>query len=170
MRSASLQARGIRVVTHLILGLPGENRRNDVRFARACLQTKIFGTQTPHVQPGQGFPDGKDRILNYVSFESIDDYVDLVIPDDRAYPAGDRSTPHLRRCAVRSTLIAPEWSYKKRTILNGIHKKLAEKNTWQGKLYRVPCHVFCVLFFFTVHMRCFQKFRVDRRQSAAVRT
>ena len=35
--------------------------------------------------------------------------------------------------AVRSTLIAPEWSYKKRTILNGIHKKLAEKNTWQGK-------------------------------------
>ena len=53
-----LQARGIRVVSHLILGLPGETE--DMMFAGARLSDKALRTETPHVQPGQGFPDGKD--------------------------------------------------------------------------------------------------------------
>ena len=36
--------------------------------------------------------------------------------------------------APRATLIAPEWSYKKRTILNTIHREMRVRNTWQGRL------------------------------------
>jgi len=68
----------------------------------------------------------------YVSFESIEDYIDTVISAVELIPP--QITVHrLSADAPRSTLIAPEWSYKKRTILNGIHREMKRRNTWQGK-------------------------------------
>ena len=32
----------------------------------------------------------------------------------------------------RLLLIAPEWSFRKRTILNGINAELRQRNSWQG--------------------------------------
>ena len=34
--------------------------------------------------------------------------------------------------APRPMLIAPAWSYRKRTILNGIQAELRRRDTWQG--------------------------------------
>ncbi len=126
-----LQERGIRVVTHLILGLPGES--DDMMFQslhHVCeampfgLKLHMFnlvkGSRMEHTHP------------DYVSFDSIDSYIDLAVRMIEQIPP-DIILHRISADAVRSTLIAPEWSYKKRTILNGIHKKLAEKNTWQGK-------------------------------------
>lgn len=35
----------------------------------------------------------------------------------------------------KDLLIAPLWSASKRHVLNTIHRKLRERNTWQGKYY-----------------------------------
>ena len=35
----------------------------------------------------------------------------------------------------KSKLIAPMWSADKISVLGGIDKKLADENTWQGRLY-----------------------------------
>ena len=69
---------------------------------------------------------------DYVPFTSIDEYVDLVISAIEII-LPEITLHRISGDAPRSTLIAPEWSYKKRTILNGIHRTMRERNTWQGK-------------------------------------
>ena len=69
----------------------------------------------------------------YVSFSSIDEYTDLLINAVELIPP-EITVHRISADAPRNILISPEWSYKKRTILNSIHKKMREKNTWQGRL------------------------------------
>lgn len=128
-----LQERGIRVVTHLILGLPGETE--EMMFEslhHVCHPPVPFGLKLHMFNLVKGSLLAQTH-PDYVSFDSIESYIDLVIRMIEEIPP-EIVLHRISGDAVRSTLIAPEWSYKKRTILNGIHKKLAEKNTWQGKV------------------------------------
>lgn len=132
---AQLKARGIRTVTHLIFGLPGESREDmlsSVRYVCRDLGNgrHIFGIKLHMLNLVRGsqmevlYPD-------YVSFDSIEEYVDLVVKALELIPP-DITIHRLSGDAPRPTLIAPEWSYKKRTILNSIHKALRQRDTWQG--------------------------------------
>ena len=69
---------------------------------------------------------------DYVSFDSIEEYVNLVVDALEIIP------PHITihrmsADAPRPILISPEWSFRKRTILNGIHQELRRRKSWQGK-------------------------------------
>ena len=175
---ATLLDRGIRVVTHLILGLPGETREDMAASVRHVCAVGGFGetagssadaasdaisgaasdaisgaasdaisgaASCGHAEaPGlfglklhmfnlvSGSPMATTH-PDYVSFSSIEEYIDTVIEMIELVPAG--ITLHrISGDAPRSTLIAPEWSYRKRTILNGIHKEMRRRDTWQGRL------------------------------------
>jgi radical SAM superfamily enzyme len=39
----------------------------------------------------------------------------------------------------KKLLIAPLWSTDKKRVLNTIHKRLMERDTWQGKFYMNEC-------------------------------
>lgn len=132
---AQLKSRGIRTVTHLIFGLPEESREDmlaSVRYVCRDLGNgrHIFGIKLHMLNLVRGsqmevlYPD-------YVSFDSIEEYVDLVVKALEVIPP-DITIHRLSGDAPRPTLIAPEWSYKKRTILNSIHKALRQRDTWQG--------------------------------------
>lgn len=136
---SDLHSRGIRVVTHLIFGLPGETREQmleSVRYVCRDLSSEtesvqhIFGIKLHMLNLVKGsrmetlYPD-------YISFDSIEEYVDLVVDALEIIPP-DITIHRMSGDAPRPTLIAPEWSYKKRTILNSIHKTLRDKKTWQG--------------------------------------
>ena len=61
----------------------------------------------------------------------IEEYVDLVVRCLEIIPPG--ITIHrLTGDVPRRLLIAPEWSYRKRTILNMINSELARRDTYQG--------------------------------------
>ncbi|MBR3787586.1 MAG: TIGR01212 family radical SAM protein [Firmicutes bacterium] len=124
--------KGIKVVTHLILGLPGEDRQMMLDSVRHVCSSPIFGLKLHMLNLVKGsqmeltHPD-------YVSFKTIEEYVDLLISAVELVPPS--VTLHrISGDAPRSTLIAPEWSYMKRTILNTIHKQMRDRNTWQGRL------------------------------------
>lgn len=141
-----LARRGIRTVTHLIFGLPGESQAQmldsvkyvcqDLRASKpaaesACeISRRIFGIKLHMLNLVRGsqmehlYPD-------YVSFASIEAYVDLVVSALEIIPP-EITIHRLSADAPRPTLISPEWSYKKRTILNSIHKALRERDTFQG--------------------------------------
>ena len=135
-----LAARGIRVVTHLILGLPGETREmmlDSVRYAcgpviAAESDSRIFGLKLHMLNVVRG--SGMASVMpDYIPFESMEDYIDLLISALELVPPG--ITLHrISGDAPRSTLISPAWSYKKRTILNNIHREMRIRNTWQGRL------------------------------------
>ncbi|MGI6204153.1 MAG: TIGR01212 family radical SAM protein [Anaerovoracaceae bacterium] len=135
-----LTERGIRVVTHLILGLPGETR-------------EIMETSVRHVtEPVGENPDGTGRhifgmklhLLNvvkntalmrdypgYTPFGTPEEYISLVCDMLEIIPA-DITMHRLTGDVPRRLLVAPEWSYKKRTILNGIEKEMRRRGSFQG--------------------------------------
>lgn len=128
---SALLSRNIRVVTHLILGLPGESQHQMLESVDYVCARKIFGIKLHMLNLVKGsqmehlYPD-------YVSFNSIEEYVDLVIRALERIPP-EITVHRVSGDAPRATLIAPEWSYKKRTILNSIHREMQLRKTWQGK-------------------------------------
>ena len=145
-----LHSRGIRIVTHLILGLPGETEEmmlDSVRYICRPLPEAACAQGSPCGQTSAAYLFGlKLHMLNvvsnsglplqypdYVPFESIEEYTDLVIRALELVPP--QITVHrISGDAPRPFLLAPEWSWQKRTILNPIHRKMREQNTWQGRL------------------------------------
>ena len=126
-----LIAKGIRVVTHLILGLPEESREMMLESVTHVCRKKIFGLKLHMFNLVKG-SQMETLYPEYVSFQSIEEYTDLVIAAIELIPP-DITLHRISGDAPRSTLIYPSWSYKKRTILNGIHHQLRLRNTWQGK-------------------------------------
>ena len=127
-----LTARGIRVVTHLILGLPGETREMMLDSVRRACEQPIFGLKLHmlNVVRGSGLALA---MPDYDPFDSMEDYIDLLIAALEIVPP-EITLHRISGDAPRATLIAPPWSYKKRTILNNIHKKMRQADTWQGRL------------------------------------
>ena len=134
-----LTGRGIRVVTHLILGLPGETREMMLESVRyvcrpACADSpsRIFGLKLHmlNVVRGSGMATA---MPDYVPFDSMEEYIDLLISALEIVPP-EITLHRISGDAPRATLIAPAWSYKKRTILNNIHKEMRQRDTWQGRL------------------------------------
>jgi uncharacterized protein len=132
---ANLSRRNIRVVTHLILGLPGESQEDMLDSVRYVTQDI----------PGHGHIYGiKLHLLNvvrgsaletthpaYTPFTSPQEYINLVCDLLPLIPA-DITIHRLTGDVPRNLLIAPEWSYKKRTILNGIFHEMKRRNKKQG--------------------------------------
>ena len=140
---------GIRTVTHLILGLPGESRDQmlqSLEYICRPLKASVEDISRPS-RPSQDHIFGlKLHMLNvmknsplplsypgYVPFETMDGYTDLIVDCIERIPP-DITIHRIAGDAPRPVLIAPEWSWKKRSILNQIHLKLNERDTWQGRL------------------------------------
>lgn len=117
-----LSSLNIKTVVHLILGLPGETKemmRDSLDYVCAY---KPFGLKLHMLNVIKGsqleklYPD-------YVSFHSIEEYVDLVVSLIKRLPP-EITIHRLTGDVPRALLISPTWSYKKRTILNEIHNSL----------------------------------------------
>ena len=127
---SELLSRGIRVVTHLILGLPGETEEMMLESVRYVCRQPIFGIKL-HLMNVIKTSRLSEMMPDYIPFGSIEEYVDLVVRCLEIIPPG--ITIHrLTGDVPRRLLIAPEWSYMKRSILNGIHAELRRRGTYQG--------------------------------------
>lgn len=132
-----LASRNIRTVSHLILGLPGETEDMMMQSIKhACMPINsagdhIFGIKLHmmNVVRGSLLPE---KYPDFVPFETMEEYVDLLIRAVEIIPP-DITVHRISGDAPRSTLISPEWSFKKRTILNTIHNTMRADNTWQGR-------------------------------------
>lgn len=126
----ALNAHGIKTVTHLILGLPGESEEDMRRSVEHAIKKNTWGIKLHMLNVVRGSRLA-DEMPDYVPFESMEQYIDLACDLIEIIPFG--ITIHrLTADAPRSTLIAPEWSYMKRSILNGIHAELRRRGTYQG--------------------------------------
>lgn len=130
-----LKQLNIRTVTHLILGLPGESRKEMTDSVRYIANSDIFGIKLHMLNVVKGsqmeflYPD-------YQPFLSIEEYVNLVVDCLEIIPP-NITIHRLGADAPRPTLIAPSWSYKKRTILNAIDLELRRRKSYQGKFYKL---------------------------------
>ena len=127
-----LQSRGIRVVIHLILGLPGESREEMIESVKVVGNLHPWGmklhllhimTKTPLAQWYREHP------FDMMEKET---YIDLLV-DCLAQLPPESTIHRLTGDAPRDRLIAPKWAVRKRLILNGVDRELRQRNLWQGK-------------------------------------
>ncbi len=127
---SELISRGIRVVTHLILGLPGETEDMMLESVRRVCTQPLFGIKL-HLMNIVRTSRLGEMMPDYVPFSSIEEYADLVIRCLEIIPP-EITIHRLTGDVPRKLLISPEWSYRKRTILNMINRELSERDTFQG--------------------------------------
>lgn len=130
---SALKARGIRTVLHVILGLPGESRQDMFETVSYVAKIHPFGMKIHMLNVVRG-SRLYDMMPDYVPFRSIEEYCELVVDLLEIIPP-DVTIHRLTADTQRGLLVAPEWSYRKRTILNTINRRLKERNTCQGARY-----------------------------------
>lgn len=127
---ANLNKLNIKYVTHLILGLPGETREMMKESVKYVCKNNLFGIKLHMLNIVKGSRLANDY-PDYSFFKDTDDYVNFICDLLEIIP--NNITIHRMTGDVpRELLLAPPWSFKKRTILNGITKELKRRNTFQG--------------------------------------
>lgn len=128
-----LRERDIQVITHLILGLPGESPSMILESVRTVAALPINGIklQLLHVLKHTDLAAYYEEVGFPVY--TLEEYVELVIDCLELLPQ-DIVIHRLTGDGPKDLLIAPMWSTRKRSVLNMIHKRLQERNTYQGRL------------------------------------
>ncbi len=129
---AELKKRGITVITHVILGLPGENRDRMLETVRYVgSHTDGIKLQLLHVLKGtdlaEDFVQGKFRTLE------LEEYCDLIADCLRILPK-EVVIHRLTGDGAKKDLIAPLWSGDKKRVLNSLNRYLDEHRVIQGEL------------------------------------
>lgn len=121
-----LKACGIEVITHVILGLPGESRRDMLDTVSYVGRSHADGIklQLLHVIRGTDLEkDYREGKFETLTFES---YVELVA-DCIALLPENMVIHRMTGDGDKRTLVAPMWSTDKKRVLNAIHWAVSQK-------------------------------------------
>lgn len=122
---ANLHKIGINVVTHIILGLPNENKEdmlNSVKYA--CKVSDGIKLQLLHILKGtdlaKDYEQGKFEVLTLEQYTEIIKKCVQIIPENVVIH-------RLTGDGAKKDLIAPLWSADKKTVLNTINRALKDE-------------------------------------------
>lgn len=121
---ADLHKIGINVVTHIILGLPGESKNDMLKSVEyACKVTDGIKLQLLHILKGtdlaKDYEQGKFEVLTLEQYTEIIKECVQIIPENVVIH-------RLTGDGAKKDLIAPLWSADKKTVLNTINRALKE--------------------------------------------
>ncbi len=122
---------GIKICTHVILGLPGETRHDMLKTADIIAQMPIDGIKLHLLYVIKGTPLEQMYQQGQYHCLSQAEYTDLVCDFLERLPS-DLIIQRLTSDPHREELVAPKWSLNKRETLKRIHNTLECRNTRQG--------------------------------------
>ena len=132
---SALHARGIKVITHLILGLPGETTEDMRASVRYLAAHPVFGVKLQLLHVLEGTDLGTLYKNDPFPLFTLEEYCDL-IADCLALLPPEMVIHRLTGDGPRRLLLAPLWSTDKKRVLNTINRQLVQRDLWQGKYYR----------------------------------
>ena len=128
---SALKAHQLEVITHVILGLPGESREDMIATVRYVGNSGADGIklQLLHVLEGtdlaQDYRDGRVFPL------TLEEYIGI-LEDCLAVLPPEMVIHRLTGDGVKKTLLAPLWSANKKRVLNAIGTAFAQDHIRQG--------------------------------------
>lgn len=128
-----LKERNLSVIVHIILGLPKETKEDMLETVSYVGSLDVMGIklQLLHILKNTDLAYYYEE-TPFTVFE-LEEYCDFVIKCLEYLPQ-TLVIHRLTGDGPKNLLLAPLWSQNKRLVLNTIHKKMKEYNTWQGKL------------------------------------
>lgn len=128
-----LKQAGIRVCVHIINGLPDETPEMMLETARELGRLNPDGVKLHllHVIRGTRLCEMYERGL-YTPLEK-EEYIDITIKQLELLPM-QTVIERITGDGNKSKLVAPLWSADKISVLGGIDKRMAQLDTWQGRL------------------------------------
>ena len=121
-----LNARGIHVVTHVILGLPGETRQQMLETVDYVAQSGSGGIKLQLLHVLEGTDLAEDYRTGKFSVMTLEEYVDLVAACVRRLPE-DMVVHRMTGDGPKRILLAPLWSGDKKRVLNALNRALAQE-------------------------------------------
>ncbi|MCR5281880.1 MAG: TIGR01212 family radical SAM protein [Lachnospiraceae bacterium] len=118
-----LTENGIEVITHVILGLPGETREEMLQTVEYVGSGPISGIKLQLLHVLRGTDLALDYERGAFSCMSMEEYTDL-IRDCIALLPEHVVIHRMTGDGARADLIAPLWSTDKKRVLNQLHQKL----------------------------------------------
>lgn len=128
--------KGIYTGAHLILGLPNESRDDMLAHAEKMNQLPLTALKLHQLQLVKGTIMAKQFRTNPELFKlfTLEEYIDTVI-DFLEILSPAIAIERFVSQSPKSLLIAPDWGIKNFEFVEKVHKRLIERDTWQGKLY-----------------------------------
>lgn len=131
----NLQEISIPIITHVIFGLPGEDKEMMLDTCKYLAAKGIDGIklQLLHILKNTDLVE----LYEKKTFEILDlmEYIDIVISALEVLPP-DMVIHRVTGDGPRDLLIAPLWSLDKRHVLNTLHQEMKRRGTWQSAAYK----------------------------------
>lgn len=131
-----LGKRNIKVVTHLIFGLPNETKEDILSSVKYVADTNTWGVKFHllYIQKGTDLHEYyKKSSFNILS---RDEYISLIVDSIEQLPP-EMVIHRLTGDGKRALLVEPLWSLDKLRVLSGIDMELKRRNSYQGIKYRM---------------------------------
>ena len=128
-----LHERNIFVVTHIINGLPYEEKEDMINTIKFVNDLKIDGIKIHMLYIAKNTPLASYYENNKFHILTREEYIDIVCDQLRLLNP-DVVVMRITGDPELNELVAPEWLIKKFMVLNGIDQEMAKRNIYQGDL------------------------------------
>lgn len=118
---------GVHIITHVILGLPGETPEQMLSTVDYAVKKGTNGIKLQLLHILKGTDLYKEYINGKVSVMSREEYIDILIKSLKIIP--ENVVVHrLTGDGPKSILAAPLWSADKKSVINAINKAITDNN------------------------------------------
>lgn len=126
-----LKEKNIRVVTHLIIGLPNEDKDDIMASVRYVANKKIWGIKLHSLYIQRGTDLYEYYLKAPFRLPTKDEYVDIIVDALEILPA-DVIIHRLTGDGKKELLYEPKWSLDKASVLTSVDKELKIRDSHQG--------------------------------------
>ena len=130
-----LKAEGITVITHVILGLPGENQSDMLAtIDHLSGENRPDGIKLQLLHVLRGTDLANDYAQGMFSAMEMEDYLDILFACIQRLPE-DMVLHRITGDGAKRDLIAPLWTGDKKRVMNTIRREMDNRDIRQGRLH-----------------------------------
>ena len=129
-----LKAKNIKIVVHIINGLPGEDYNMMMETAKAVADLNVHGVKIHLLHVIKDTPMARMLEKNMMSLMTQEEYVNLVCDQLEILPP-EMVIHRLTGDGKKEDLVGPLWSLKKWEVLNAIDDTMKARDSYQGIKY-----------------------------------
>ncbi len=131
-----LKKANLSVITHMIVGLPGEDESDMQNTAKFIAENKTDGIKIQLLHILEGTDLAREYKAGRVSVLTQEEYIKILLNILRVLPP-QMVIHRMTGDGAKKDLLAPLWSARKRDVRNAIYRAMEKENIFQGECTNV---------------------------------